>query len=143
MFISKDIYKACIYTRLSKEDGDKPESDSIANQKALIRDFLGRHPEIQIVSEKSDDGYSGVNFDRPAFNEMMDEVRSGSVDCIVVKDLSRFGRNYIESGNYICENIYGPRSFVKFLFGPGPFVKIFQKHTCQLPACRNAFISYH
>ena len=113
MFISKDIYKACIYTRLSKEDGDKPESDSIANQKALIRDFLGRHPEIQIVSEKSDDGYSGVNFDRPAFNEMMDEVRSGSVDCIVVKDLSRFGRNYIESGNYI-ERVF-PFMGVRFI----------------------------
>ena len=113
MFISKDIYKACIYTRLSKDDGDKPESDSIANQKALIRDFLGRHPEIQIVSEKSDDGYSGVNFDRPAFNEMMDEVRSGKVDCIVVKDLSRFGRNYIESGNYI-ERVF-PFMGVRFI----------------------------
>lgn len=113
MFISKDIYKACIYTRLSKDDGDKPESDSIANQKALIRDFLKRHPEIQIVSEKSDDGYSGVNFDRPAFNEMMDEVRSGKVDCIVVKDLSRFGRNYIESGNYI-ERVF-PFMGVRFI----------------------------
>ena len=113
MFISKDVYKACIYTRLSKDDGDKPESDSIANQKALIRDFLGRHPEIQIVSEKSDDGYSGVNFDRPAFNEMMDEVRSGKVDCIVVKDLSRFGRNYIESGNYI-ERVF-PFMGVRFI----------------------------
>lgn len=67
MFISKDNYKACIYTRLSKDDGDKPESDSISNQKALIRDFLKNHSEIQAVSEKSDDGYSGVNFDRPVF----------------------------------------------------------------------------
>ena len=101
MFISKDNYKACIYTRLSKDDGDKPESDSISNQKALIRDFLKNHPEIQAVSEKSDDGYSGVNFDRPGFQEMMDEIRSGKVDCVIVKDLSRFGRNYIEAGNYI------------------------------------------
>ena len=101
MFISKDNYKACIYTRLSKDDGDKPESDSISNQKALIRDFLKNHSEIQAVSEKSDDGYSGVNFDRPGFQEMMDEIRSGKVDCVIVKDLSRFGRNYIEAGNYI------------------------------------------
>lgn len=101
MFISKDNYKACIYTRLSKDDGDKPESDSISNQKALIRDFLKNHPEIQAVSEKSDDGYSGVNFERPGFQEMMDEIRSGKVDCVIVKDLSRFGRNYIEAGNYI------------------------------------------
>lgn len=62
MFVSKEEYKACIYTRLSKDDGDKPESDSIGNQKALVRDFIKTHPEIRVVSEKSDDGYSGVNF---------------------------------------------------------------------------------
>lgn len=91
MFISKEKYKACIYTRLSKDDGDKPESDSIGNQKALIRDFIKNHPEIQVVSEKADDGYSGVNFERPGFKEMMDEIRAGQVDCVIVKDLSRFG----------------------------------------------------
>lgn len=101
MFISKEKYNACIYTRLSKDDGDKPESDSIGNQKALIRDFIKNHPEIQVVSEKADDGYSGVNFERPGFKEMMDEIRAGQVDCVIVKDLSRFGRNYIEAGNYI------------------------------------------
>lgn len=94
-------YNACIYARLSRDDGDKLESDSIINQKALIRDFLSKHPEIHAVSEKTDDGYSGVNFDRPAFQEMMDDIRSGKINCVVVKDLSRFGRNYIEAGNYI------------------------------------------
>lgn len=54
-----------------------------------------------MVSKKTNDGYSGVNFDRPAFQEMMDEMRSGKVNCVMVKDLSRFGRNYIEAGNYI------------------------------------------
>lgn len=101
MFVSKENYKACIYARLSKDDGDKPESDSIGNQKALIRDFLKNHPEIQVVSEKVDDGYSGVNFERPGFKEMMEDIRAGRVDCVIVKDLSRFGRNYIEAGNYI------------------------------------------
>ena len=101
MLASKEKYKACIYTRLSRDDGDKPESDSIGNQRALIRDFIKHHPEIEVASEKSDDGYSGVNFERPGFNEMMDEIRAGKVDCIIVKDLSRFGRNYIEAGNYI------------------------------------------
>ena len=94
-------YNACIYARLSRDDGDKLESDSIINQKALIRDFLSKHPEIHVVSEKTDDGYSGVNFDRPAFQEMMEDIRSGKINCVVVKDLSRFGRNYIEAGNYI------------------------------------------
>ena len=101
MFASKEDYKACIYTRLSKDDGDKPESDSIGNQKALIREFVKNHPEIQVVSEKADDGYSGVNFERPGCKEMMEEIRAGQVDCVIVKYLSRFGRNYIEAGNYI------------------------------------------
>lgn len=101
MFVSKETYKACIYARLSKDDGDKPESDSIGNQKALIRDFLKSHPEIRVVSEQVDDGYSGVNFERPGFKALMEDIRAGNVDCVIVKDLSRFGRNYIEAGNYI------------------------------------------
>ena len=111
--MSNKIYNACIYTRLSRDDGDKLESDSITNQRALIRDFLKRHPEIHIVSEKTDDGYSGVNFERPAFKELMDEIRSGKVNCVVVKDLSRFGRNYIEVGNYI-ERVF-PFMGVRFI----------------------------
>ena len=106
-------YSACIYARLSRDDGDKLESDSIINQRALIRDYLKKHPEIHIVSEKTDDGFSGVNFDRPAFKEMMDEIRSGKVNCVVVKDLSRFGRNYIEAGNYI-EKVF-PFMGVRFI----------------------------
>lgn len=113
MFASKETYRACIYTRLSRDDGDKPESDSIANQRALIRDYLKQHKEITIVSEHSDDGYSGVNFERPGFAEMMDEIREGKVDCVVVKDLSRFGRNYIEAGNYI-EKVF-PFMGVRFI----------------------------
>lgn len=101
MFVSKENYKACIYARLSKDDDDKPESDSIGNQKALIRDFLKNHPEIRVVSEQVDDGYSGVNFERPGFKAMMEDIRAGKVDCVIVRDLSRFGRNYIEAGNYI------------------------------------------
>ena len=113
MFASKETYRACIYTRLSRDDGEKPESDSIANQRALIRDYLKQHKEITIVSEHSDDGYSGVNFERPGFAEMMDEIREGKVDCVVVKDLSRFGRNYIEAGNYI-EKVF-PFMGVRFI----------------------------
>ena len=110
--LSKE-YNACIYARLSRDDGDKLESDSIINQKALIRDFISEHPEIHVVSEKTDDGYSGVNFDRPAFQEMMEDIRSGKINCVVVKDLSRFGRNYIEAGNYI-ERVF-PFMGVRFI----------------------------
>lgn len=100
-------YKAAIYLRLSKEDGDfsisgeKLESDSISNQRMLIKEYLKKHPEITVVKEYCDDGFTGANFERPDFNRMMEAVRAGLVDCIVVKDLSRFGREYIEAGDYI------------------------------------------
>lgn len=102
--MSKKKYKACIYARLSKDDDDiesKKESNSISNQKALIRDYLSRMSDVEIVAEKVDDGFSGVNFDRPGFKEMMDLIKAGKVNCVVVKDLSRLGRNYIDCGNYI------------------------------------------
>lgn len=94
-------YLCSSYARLSQDDGDKEESNSIVNQKSLIRDFMRKHPEFTLVKEYSDDGYSGVNFDRPAFQEMMADVKAGRINCIIVKDLSRFGRNYIETGKYL------------------------------------------
>lgn len=94
-------YNAAIYVRLSRDDGDKEESDSISNQKELIREYLRSKSDIQIASVHVDDGYSGVDFNRPAFLEMMEEIKAGKINCVVVKDLSRFGRNYIESGKYI------------------------------------------
>lgn len=94
-------YLCASYVRLSQDDGDKEESNSIVNQKSLIRDFMHKHPEFTLVREYADDGYSGVNFDRPAFQEMMDDVKAGRINCIIVKDLSRFGRNYIETGKYL------------------------------------------
>ena len=85
------IYKAAIYVRLSKEDGDvsdvsKAESNSISNQKELIREFLKNKEDIAVVSERIDDGYSGVNFERPAFQLMLEDIKQGKVDCVVVKD---------------------------------------------------------
>ncbi|MCM1560551.1 MAG: recombinase family protein [Butyrivibrio sp.] len=95
------IYHAAVYVRLSKEDGDKEESDSIVNQRELIRAFLADKPDIEIRMEYADDGYSGVNFDRPDFRRMVKEIEAGRIDCVVVKDLSRFGRNFVEAGRYI------------------------------------------
>lgn len=106
-FDSDRTYKAADYLRLSKEDGDfslsssKTESNSIAGQRLLIQDYLKGHPEIKLVQEYCDDGYSGANFDRPDFQRMIEAVRSGEIDCIIVKDLSRFGREYIDTGMYI------------------------------------------
>ncbi len=104
MHIDKNkLYKAAIYIRLSKEDGDKLESNSVTNQRDMLHDFLKDKDDIKLVCEKVDDGFSGVTFDRPALNELLEEVKTGTVDCIIVKDLSRFGRNYIETGRYIEE----------------------------------------
>lgn len=95
------IYKAIKYIRLSYTDDKTTESDSVANQRKLIDDFIERHPEIEAVGEKIDDGYSGVLFDRPAFQEMMRMIEEGKVNCVIVKDLSRLGREYIETGRYM------------------------------------------
>lgn len=97
----KQIYRTAMYLRLSREDGDKGESDSIANQRALIREFLKTQPNLCCVDEFVDDGYSGVNFERPAFLRMYEDLKNGAVNCIVMKDLSRFGRNYIDVGRYL------------------------------------------
>ena len=101
-----EAYNTALYLRLSKEDGDvaagsKNESNSIANQKSLIMDYLQSRPEFRVVAVHEDDGYSGTDFNRPAFQAMMEEVKKGVINCIIVKDLSRFGRNYIEVGRYL------------------------------------------
>ncbi len=100
-------YRAGSYLRLSKEDGDlshsgdKLESNSISSQRMMIQEYLKQCPEITLVREYCDDGYTGANFQRPQFQKMIEDVKAGVIDCIVVKDLSRFGREYIDAGNYL------------------------------------------
>lgn len=101
------------YVRLSREDGDKGESNSVKGQKELIRDYLRRTPDLKECGMKVDDGYTGSNFDRPAFQEMIADIKAGKVNCIVVKDLSRFGRDHLEAGEYI-EKIF-PFLGVRFI----------------------------
>lgn len=98
---NNQIYRTAMYLRLSREDGDKSESDSIANQRALIHEYLKTQPNLCCVDEFVDDGCSGVNFERPAFSRMYEDLKNGAVNCIVMKDLSRFGRNYIDVGRYL------------------------------------------
>lgn len=95
------VYRAIKYIRLSYTDDKSTESDSVANQRKLIDNYIAQHPEIEVVDEKIDDGYSGVLFDRPAFKEMMELIKEGKVNCVIVKDLSRLGREYIETGRYM------------------------------------------
>lgn len=71
---------------MSIEDGDKAESNSIGNQRELIRDFVAERPELHLVGEYADDGYTGTNFERPGFTQMMEDIKSGKINCIIVKD---------------------------------------------------------
>lgn len=112
--MSEKVYRTAIYCRLSKEDGDKAESNSISSQRAICEDYISRHEDLEIVCEPFiDDGFSGVNFERPQFRKMEEEIRRGRIDCIVVKDLSRFSRNYIDGGRYI-EKIF-PQLGIRFI----------------------------
>lgn len=112
-FASEQVWNTCGYVRLSREDGDKEESNSVTGQKDLIRDYMAHHPDLRECAMKVDDGFTGSNFDRPAFQEMMAEVKAGKINCIVVKDLSRFGRDHLEAGEYL-ERIF-PFLGVRFI----------------------------
>ena len=94
-------YRTALYLRLSREDGDKTESDSVANQRTLLEAYAADHPELCIVDEFVDDGYSGSNFDRPEFERLLKALQERKIDCIVVKDFSRLGRNFVETGQYL------------------------------------------
>lgn len=107
------VWNACGYVRLSREDGDREESNSVTGQKDLIRDFFARNPDLHEYGMKVDDGFTGSNFQRPAFQEMIADVKAGKINCIVVKDLSRFGRDHLEAGEYI-ERIF-PFLGVRFI----------------------------
>ena len=109
----KKIWSATLYLRLSRDDGDKEESGSITGQRELLRDYISQHPELREYAIRIDDGFSGSTFERPGFQKMIEDVKAGRTDCIVVKDLSRFGRNYLDAGEYI-EKIF-PFLGVRFI----------------------------
>lgn len=116
-----DEYRAMAYYRLSKDDKNEDRSkdsegeisDSILNQRKLVHAYLQNHPNITLVDEAYDDGYSGTNYDRPGFRAVLEKVQSGSINCVIVKDLSRLGREYIETGKYL-EMIF-PSFGVRFI----------------------------
>lgn len=111
---SKTIgYQVGFYLRLSDKEAKDKDSESIENQFALLKDFIKNKPDLRLISTFTDDGKTGTNFRRSGFEQMMDEVRSGRINCIIVKDLSRFGRNYLEAGHYI-EHVF-PFLNVRFI----------------------------
>ncbi|HEO6694097.1 TPA: recombinase family protein [Streptococcus agalactiae] len=104
--------QVCIYLRLSRDDGDNVESNSIINQRSLLRAYAKSH-DFTILEEFVDDGFSGLTFNRPDFNRMISMVKDKTIDTIIVKDLSRFGRDYIETGKYL-QRIF-PAMGVRFI----------------------------
>ena len=94
--------KVAAYLRLSKEEyNNEKESNSITNQRQIIDSYLEEHKEYKLVDYYVDDGYSGTNFDRPEFQRMLEDIKNKKIDVIIIKDLSRLGRNYIETGNFV------------------------------------------
>lgn len=94
-------FSVALYIRLSKEDSGKNNQNTVENQKALLEDFVKNKPDMKVVDIYIDNGFSGTNFERPAFQKMMEDGKRGKINCIIVKDLSRLGRSYLEIGNYL------------------------------------------
>lgn len=107
------MYKVGIYLRISNDDGDKNESDSIASQRSIIQNYVDNHKDMIIYKEYVDDGYTGTNFERPGFESLLRDIENKITDCVITKDLSRLGRNYVMTGYYLEQ--YFPLQSVRFI----------------------------
>lgn len=130
------VFLAGVYIRLSREDGDKEESDSVGNQRRLLTDYIRTQTDLQFGGEYVDDGYTGTDFRRPAFSRMIRDIENGRINCVVVKDLSRFGRDYIDTGRYLER--YFPEKGVRFIAVSEQIDSLKQAYDMLLPV-RNIF----
>ena len=105
--------RAVKYLRLSRDDGDDRESESIENQRDIIENFIKNSDDLEDVGEYIDDGYTGTNFNRPDFKRMIQDIEDGKIDCIITKDLSRFGRDHIDTGYYLER--YLPAKAIRYI----------------------------
>lgn len=106
-------YKVAKYMRLSRDDGDDRESESIENQRDILDSYINEHEELEDAGEYVDDGYTGTNFNRPAFKQLIKDIEDGKINCIITKDLSRFGRDHIDTGYYLER--YLPKKNVRYI----------------------------
>ena len=111
--MKKNTYKVAKYMRLSRDDGDDRESESIENQRDIIDNYINGHDDLEEVKEYVDDGFTGTNFNRPGFQEMLEDISAGNIDCIITKDLSRFGRDHIDTGYYLER--YFPSNAIRYI----------------------------
>lgn len=116
--MKKQLFNVAMYLRLSRDDEDidgnkKSESNSIGSQREIIRTYIREHNDMELYDIYVDDGFTGSNFERPEFKRMMSDIEAKRVNCVIVKDLSRFGRDYIEAGRYIQKTF--PALSVRFI----------------------------
>lgn len=112
MNILQSDYRAALYIRLSKDDGDKEESESVQNQRKILNTYA-KENKFKVYDEYVDDGYTGTNFNRPGFKRMIEDVEKGKINMIISKTLSRLGRDYIETGRYI--ESYFPEKNIRYI----------------------------
>lgn len=124
-------FTVAAYIRLSREDGDKEESNSIGNQRKLLMEYIIKKEEFVLYEIYVDDGYSGTSFDRPGFQSMITDIENKKINCVVVKDLSRFGRDYIDTGKYLER--YFPKMGVRFISVTEGIDSLKQEYDMLLP----------
>ncbi len=106
-------FRVGLYIRLSREDGDKEESSSVTNQREILKRYVSEQENFFVVKEYVDDGWTGTNFDRPKFKEMIEDIEAGIIDTVITKDLSRLGRERLGVGHYT--EIYFPEHNVRYI----------------------------
>lgn len=111
--MQKSKYKVAKYMRLSRDDGDEAESESIENQRDIIDNYIEEREDLEIIGEYVDDGFTGTNFNRPGFQKMLNDIEENKIDCIITKDLSRFGRDHIDTGYYLER--YFPSKAIRYI----------------------------
>jgi len=137
--VSSLVYSVALYIRLSKEDGDKEESESITNQRKLLREYA-KENNYNVYDEYVDDGYTGTNFNRPDFIRLIGDIEAGKVNMVITKDLSRLGRDYIETGRYI--ETYFPENQIRYIAVLDD-VDTFLDKNCDTVAFKNIMNDYY
>ena len=140
MDVKNDInYKVALYMRLSKDDGDKEESESITNQRKILRTYAKENGYV-IYDEYIDDGYSGTNFNRPGFKKLIKDIEAKRVNMVITKNLARLGRDYIETGRYI--ETFFPENQIRYIAVLDD-VDTFLDKNCDTVAFKNIMIDYY
>lgn len=137
--ISKQEYNVALYIRLSKEDGDKEESESVTNQRKILRTYAEENG-YKIYDEYVDDGFTGTNFNRPGFRRMISDIENKKVNMVITKTLARLGRDYIETGRYI--ESYFPENEVRYIAVLDD-VDTFLDKNCDTVAFKNIMNDYY